>query len=128
MAALAMGDNSLDKKQIAKIFKDIDAADEELAKLQSEHMIKCKQPRKKIRDARKDAKGLGLDMTAFAVAIKNWRDRQRIEHRRAELEPGEQAALDGIMAALGDYASTELGAAAIRKAADADALESLSEE
>jgi hypothetical protein len=125
MARLQLGDNSLDKAQIRKIFKDIDEADAELESLKSAYMTRCKRPRKKIRDARKRAKGLDLDMAAFAVAIKDRRAEHRIEARRRGLEPGEAQALDAIMAALGDYASTDLGKAALRQAAGADALDDL---
>jgi hypothetical protein len=116
MARLQLGDNSLDKAQLRKIFKDIDQADAELDTLKSAYMTRCKRPRKKIRDARKHAKGLGIDMAAFSVAIKDRRARWRIDARRHGLEPGEQQALDAIMAALGDYASTDLGKAAVRRA------------
>lgn len=126
MARLALGDNSLDKAQIRKIFKDIDEADSELETLKSDYMTKCKRPRKKIRDARKRAKALELDMAAFTVAIKNRRDERRIANRRAELEQAEELALDAIMMALGDFASTGLGQAAVRKAAgEAEAIEGL---
>jgi len=123
MAGLRLGDNSLDKAQIRKIFKDIDEADAELDALKSAYMTKCKRPRKKIRDARKLAKGLEIDMAAFAVAITNRRAERRIEARIRGLEGGEAQALDAIMAALGDYASTDLGKAAVRQAAGAGVLD-----
>jgi hypothetical protein len=123
MGRLRLGDNSLDKAQIRKIFKDIDEADAELDALKSAYMTKCKRPRKKIRDARKHAKGLDIDMAAFAVAITNRRAGRRIEARRRELEPGEISALDAILAALGDYATTDLGNAALRRATAADELD-----
>lgn len=114
--ALPFGHNSQDKAKIASFFKDIDAADEELATLKSAYMTRCKRPRKKIHEALLSAKAAGTDMAAMRALIAERRDERRIKRRREELEPGEADAMDSIGAALGDFGSTELGKAAIGKA------------
>jgi hypothetical protein len=124
--ALPLDHNRIDRAQITKIFQEIEAADAELLSLQSSYMNACKEPRKKIREAKKAAKGLDVDMAAFNALIAEQRDERRIDKRRAALEPGEEEALNELIEALGELRETELGQAAINRAEGSAALDSLS--
>ena len=91
---LPLGHNSIDKNEIAKLLKDIKAADDELASLRSAHMTRCKKARKKLVEVNVRAKSLGLDMPGFRTLVAEYRDRRRAESRRDKLEPDEAQALD----------------------------------
>jgi hypothetical protein len=126
--ALPLGHNSLDKNQIAKLLKEIKAADDELASLRSGHMTRCKKPRKRISEVMARAKGMGLEMPGFRMMVEEYRDQRRAEARREKLDPSEAEALDLYREAAPDFfETTELGRSAKRKRGDGEAaLDSLS--
>lgn len=117
--------NRFSTKQVRGFLDRIFAADDELAQFKSAHMLKCKEPRGEIAEVMKEAKEAGLDMDAFRVFVKNHLSDRKCERRVAELEPDSADMYDDLVRVLGDYGTTELGGAALKKAKKEETLSNL---
>jgi len=109
------GSNGFDGDEIAGYLEEIDKNDDKLLSLKSEYMSKCKTPRGKIREVMKQAKDGGLNMPAFRTIVAKHRAERKIEERIAKLEADDQADYEAMKEALGDFGSTELGEAALKR-------------
>jgi hypothetical protein len=94
----------------------IDRADDELASLQGSYMSQCKGPRGVIREVKDSAREAGVDMPAFNVLLKGHRADRKHAKRVAELEGDSITAYEEMAEALGEFASTPLGGAALEGA------------
>ena len=110
------GTNGFDPDQLNKFLGEIDTADDRLLELKSQHMLACKTPRAKIRETMKAAKEAGLNMAAFRTVVAEHRSQRKIEEKIAALEADDAQDFELMREALGDYGSTPLGEAALRKA------------
>lgn len=110
---------------IEDLLKKISKQHDELDTLRGEYMAECKGPRGRIRDLMGTAKENDLDMPAFRELVREHLDERKKQRRLAELEGDTRAALDDMIAALGPFADTELGAAAVRRVQDEDTLDTL---
>src|SRR5262245_45475189 len=120
------GSNGFDGDQLSGYLGQIDAADDKLLELKSQHMLACKTPRAKIRETMKAAKEAGLNMTSFRAVVAAHRAERKIDAKFAELEADDAADYEAMREALGDFGSTPLGDAALKKAKPAgEQLDSL---
>jgi F0F1-type ATP synthase membrane subunit b/b' len=120
------GYNGFDGDQIKGYLDEIAVADNELLSLKSDYMLKCKGPRAQIREIMAAAKEAGTNMKALREVVADDRTRRRRERRIAALEADDLQDYEAMCEALGDYGTTPLGAAALKRAkANEDALNSL---
>jgi uncharacterized protein (UPF0335 family) len=120
------GSNGYDGDQLKGYLQEIEVADNDLLSLKSDYMLKCKGPRAQIREIMAAAKEAGCNMTALREIVADDRVRRRRERRIAELEADDLADYEEMERALGDYGSTPLGEAALKRAkANEDALDNL---
>src|SRR5262245_44646830 len=110
------GTNGFDPDQLNQYLGEIDKADDRLLELKSQHMLACKTPRAKIRETMKAAKEAGLNMAAFRTVVAEHRSQRKIEEKIAALEADDAADYEAMREALGDFGSTPLGDAALKKA------------
>jgi uncharacterized protein (UPF0335 family) len=92
------GHNSLDKDRLRSLVERVENLEQEKAELTSD-----------IRDVYREAKGQGFDVRAIRTIIKLRKQDQTERREREDL-------VAEYMAALGDYASTPLGASAVARA------------
>ncbi len=110
------GANGFDPEQLTKYLDHIDSADDQLLKLKSEHMTACKGPRGKIKGVMKEARNAGLNMPALRAVIAKHRSERKIEEQIAELEADDKADYEEMQRALGDFGTSPLGEAALKRA------------
>jgi hypothetical protein len=111
-----MPDDVTDNTSITGYLEAIDRADDELASLQGSYMSQCKGPRATIREVKGSAREAGVNMKAFDVLLKGHRDERKHAKRVAALEADDVDAYQEMEAALGEFASTPLGSAALEGA------------
>jgi len=104
------------KDKLEGYLKEIDRYDDELLSLRGSYMEECKAPRERIKEVITSAKDAGINPVAFRNALKAHRDERAQEKRIAALDMADRADYETIMEALGAYADTELGQAAIDSA------------
>jgi hypothetical protein len=111
-----MSDDATDNTSINGYIEAIDRADDELLSMRGSYMSQCKGPRARIKEAKDSAREAGVNMAAFNVLLKGHRaDRQQAK-RVAELEGDDVAAYQEMETALGAFADTPLGSAALESA------------
>jgi len=120
MARAHDGSNNVKGKQLAGYLKEIDKADDDLVALKVEHMRACKGPRGRIRNVMKEARESGANMEALRTLIAAHRADRKIDQRIAELEADDRAEYESLQEALGAFADSPLGQAALKAAAPKD--------
>jgi uncharacterized protein (UPF0335 family) len=110
------GANGYDRPTLERLLTEIDHADDELASLKGEYMQSCKGPRESIKEVFEQAKEAGIPGRAFRTLVKNRRLDKQVAANVAKLEADQQAELEQLEIALGDFLDTELGQAAARRA------------
>lgn len=110
---------------IEDLLKKIAKQHDELDTLRGEYMAGCKGPRGRIRDLMGTAKEHDLNMVAFRELVREHLDERKKQKRLSEFEQDDASALETMLAALGPFAETELGAAAVRRAQDEETLDRL---
>jgi hypothetical protein len=108
-----MPDVAITNAAISGYLSSIDAADDELASLRGSYMSSCKGPRGTIREIKDSAREAGFNMKAFAVILKGHRAERQQDRRIAELEGEDIDAFQEMEQALGAFADTPLGEAAL---------------
>jgi hypothetical protein len=104
------------------LIEEIDAMDEEIARAKAVCAEVCAEPRAQIKAIKARAKEEGISPVAFAEVLKQHRA-ARAEHvRLAAMEPDDRSEFERLEAALGVFAETPLGAAALARAKAADAI------
>lgn len=107
------GRNGFDGKQVGEFLARIDECDDELATLQGEYRNACKGPRASIKNVKQLAHEAGLNPVAFNEALALHREDRRAEKRRLGMEQDDAADLEAMLDALGPFADTDLGQAAV---------------
>ena len=97
---------------------EIDRQDDEIESLRGDFIEQCVGPRAQIKEIMVSAEEAGVNMKAFRELLKKHRADRRHEQRVAGLERDDRAALDDMKQALGEFADTPLGAAAIARFED----------
>lgn len=110
--------NSISDDQIADFIKRIETENRAMESQKAKHMSACKGIRETINGIKQEAKEAGLPKAALNAALKRRALRQKFEAARENLENEMHADVDRIEKALGDYASTPLGAAAVANEAE----------
>ncbi len=114
--------NSLEGKA-APFLKRIEAVMAAMDSRKGEYMSECKSDRQDIKDIIAEAKAGGLS----AKALKGLVRYRELEKKQKALSDGldidDVSSFEELVEALGDYAGTPLGEAAVRKAADVDTFE-----
>lgn len=121
--------NGFDPDQLNAFLATIDKADDELASLRGTYMQDCKGPRASIKNAKALAKKAGLNPAAFSEVVETRRAQRAEKQRLAKLEYSDLDDYNAMIAALGEFGDTPLGAAALAKAKPRgeEALDSLDE-
>ena len=104
------------KDKLEGYLSEIDVCDDEIASYKGEYMQRCVGPRDRIKEIMTAAKDGGVNPVAFRNALKAHRDERAQEKRIAALDVADRADYETIMEALGAYADTELGQAALARA------------
>lgn len=89
----------------------------DLATEKSESMLRCKSIHQDIDEVLKEAKSAGIPKSEFKAVIKKNALLAKAEAIREDLEGERQDTFDQIEIALGKFAETGLGAAAVKAAA-----------
>ena len=127
MAQPHEGSNSFDRDQLVGFLDEIKLNDDKLLELKIDYMQRCKEPRAQIREIMAVAKEAGVNMKALRTKIAGVRADNAHERRIAKLEADDLADFEEIERVLGDYGSTPLGEAALKRAkANEEALDTLS--
>jgi len=113
-----LSNSAYSKEKLEGYLSEIDRQDDELASLKGSYMESCRGPRAQIKEIIAAAKDAGVNPVAFRNALKAHRDERAQEKRVADLDMADRADYETIMAALGAYADTELGQAALKTATD----------
>jgi hypothetical protein len=128
MAEQHPGFNGFNKTQISGYIAEIDLRDDQLDSLRSDYMLKCKTPRAAIREIKAAVKEAGINRKAFEELLTQHREDRAALKRVAAMEADDAADLEALQEALGEYADTPLGAAALKRAgAGEETLDSLSQ-
>ena len=107
--------NGFDTEALRSYLETIDQADDDLLALKSQHMLGCKAPRSRIKEAMAAAREAGLPMTSFRAVVAAHRAERKVAARLAELEQDDLDQFEQMQAALGAYADTPLGQAALNR-------------
>jgi uncharacterized protein (UPF0335 family) len=99
--------------QLKGFLDEIDRHDDELASLRGSFMAQCKGPHEAIREILTSLRESGTNMKAFRVMLKGHRNDRKQAARVAELEIEDAQAYETMIKALGEFADTPLGSAAI---------------
>jgi uncharacterized protein (UPF0335 family) len=108
--------NGFDREVLGDIVNRIEDQLEELLKLRSDYMLQCKGPRGRIKSIYAEAKEHGIPRKELRLVVEERESSRRLAARFAELEADEQAQVEMIREALGPFANTPLGQAAISRA------------
>ena len=111
-----LNSNVYSKEKLEGYLSEIDVCDDEIAGHKGEYMQRCQGPRARIGEIMVAAKDSGVNPVAFRNALKAHRDERAQEKRVAALDIADRADYETIMEALGAYADTELGQAALARA------------
>jgi F0F1-type ATP synthase membrane subunit b/b' len=95
--------------------QEISKQDDELDTLRGSYMAECKGPRGAIKEIMDSAREAGVNMKAFRELLTKHRADRRHEKRVAGMEADDAAALDEMIASLGDFVDTPLGGAAVAR-------------
>ena len=118
--------NGYDGEEIKRFLGMISDQHDELDKLKSAYMTKCKGPRGKLKNIMKEARDSEINLNAFRVEVKKYLDERKHQKRLAGLEDDDAEAYNMIVEALGGLGDTPLGKAALARAkpkgADLDSL------
>ena len=110
------GYNGYDGEQLKGYLDEIAHHDNELLDLKIDYMNRCRGPRAQIREIMATAKEAGVNMKAFRERARNMREDNARERRIAKLEADDLQDYEAMCEALGDYGSTPLGEAALKRA------------
>ena len=105
-----------DNAELKGYLDRIDEQDDVLASLRGTYMNECKSPHESIREVLTEAREAGVNMKAFRVLLKGHRNDRKQLARIAELESEDADAHAEMVEALGEFADTPLGAAAVESA------------
>lgn len=115
------GSNGYDREQLDALLVEIDQADDELASLKGEYMQHCKNPRETISEVFDRAKEAGIPVRAFKTFVKNRRLEKQQAANIGKLQDDQRAEYDQIAEAIGPFADTPLGQAALDRARPGEA-------
>ena len=110
------GSNGFDPETLQRYLTPIDEADDELASLLGTYREGCIGPRARIKNAKAMAKKDGVNPTAFNELIATRRAERAKQRRLDAMEYDDRGDYEAMVAALGEFGDTALGAAALAAA------------
>ena len=114
-----IGDNSLPPPEVVRtLFRRIDRLLDELASERDAYQERAREIRIEIDHALLDAENAGIPKRQAKAVVRARQLEDKLAGVRNKLELGDVESYDAIRAALGDYADTPLGRAALDKAGD----------
>jgi hypothetical protein len=125
MTDTTAGSNGYDPEKLKQFVDAIEREQDKLDELKIEHLNACRGPRGRIKQITKAVREEDIDVDAFRVVVKKRLDERKHAKRVAELEDDAASAFAMIEAALGEYADTPLGQAALARAKKGETLDSL---
>ena len=111
-----LSNSAYSKDRLQGYLDEIDVCDDEIESYRGTFMQQCRGPRERTKEIILAAKDAGINSVAFRNALKAHRDERAQERRVAKLDMADRADYETIMEALGAYADTELGQAALERA------------
>lgn len=109
--------NGYDPQILGAFNQRIESLHADLATEKGESMARCRAIHLDIDEVLKEAKNAGIPKKEFKAVIKKRTLLAKAEAIRADMEGESENTFDQIEIALGKFAETELGAAAVQKAA-----------
>jgi hypothetical protein len=119
--------NGYDGDQLKEYLEAIEAEHDELDKLKSAHMLACKGPRGRIKETMAAVREAEIKMPAFKAVLARRLAERKLARQVAELEDDDAHAHELMLAALGEFANTPLGRAAIARITTGADLDSLTQ-
>lgn len=120
-----VGHNTADPELVRNITERLNEIDEQIASEKGKFMAFCKARAADRKDVLTEAKARGVNTRALKVEIKAGKLEQKAAALRDDLDPDDQHDAEAIRKAIGEFADTPLGGAAVskadRKAAERDA-------
>jgi len=104
-----------------KFIERIENLNKQLDEIKSEHMLKCKDVRADIKQVLDEAKAEGYTKAVIKAVVKARALERKAGEAREDLDIADRDTFDVIRHALGDYADTPLGAAALDAARNGSA-------
>jgi uncharacterized protein (UPF0335 family) len=106
--------NGYNEEQVKSFVSEIEDELDKIATGKGEYMAFCKNIRGRIQDVYKTANGMGIDKDALKAVIAARAMERKIAMARDGLDHDGRDNYDLIRQALGDFATTALGEAALR--------------
>jgi hypothetical protein len=117
--------NGYDSDALNGYLQQIAEVDDELATMKGDYMQACKGPRARIKEILATAKESDINIVAFREVLARHRDARKAERRIADLEDDDRSAFELMLEALGPFADTDLGKAALDRAKGDTTLDTL---
>lgn len=110
--------NGVDQEKVKSFVSRIDNLNDEIASEQGSYMKRCRELKDDIKDILEEAKSAGIPPKVLKAVLKARDLERKAEQARDDLDNEDQDIFDNIADALGVFADTPLGAAAVAKAGD----------
>jgi uncharacterized protein (UPF0335 family) len=114
--AAAAGGNGFDPNKVREYVNQIEGHLSDLLSEQGAYMARCRGIRESITGVYDDAKASGIPRQELKVLIKTRELERKAIQLREDMEADQQGTFDMLRDALGDYANTPLGEAALSRA------------
>jgi hypothetical protein len=112
--------NGFDPDRVGQAVKSIEAIEAEIASMTGEHMAACKVKRGRIALIKKEAKkAWGIPRVELNALLKERSLQRKVDAVRADLDGDQVDTVEMLAVALGKFADTPLGKAAVAKAGKA---------
>jgi len=108
--------SGFDGGKLRGFLAEIDIYDDELETLRGEYMEACQSARDGIKEIKKAVKEEGVNPVAFRELLTTHRAERAEQKRLAAMNPEDRDDFEAMQVALGAYADTPLGQAALRRA------------
>lgn len=115
MARILEGRNSASADSMADFVKRIENLEAEKLREKMTYMERARRITEQQKEIYDEAKDEGVSKKALRAVVKVRDHERKAEGLREDLEDDDAASFDDIRSALGDYADTPLGAAAVGK-------------
>ena len=107
--------NAPESEDVQRAVRDIEDRYTELASEKGAYMLRCRRIRESMKGDYERASTRGISQKLLKLIIKERSLEREIDHLAHDLENDERSELEMLMERLGDFATTELGLAAVAK-------------
>lgn len=116
------GAEGFDQEKVKGIVSQIEGHLGDLLSERGAYMNRCRGIREAITSVYDDAKAMGIPKKELRAIIRTRELERKIEQTREDLEADERETFEQLSEALGDFANTALGQAAVRRGSALDSL------